>query len=126
MNFAICVRKRKNVILPLLIMMELQKQNAPDMYRMIIVCNINVPAANMKRNVLRVQSMSKDNRRAREELERIYGKGCFFKRANIAARLEEKDIKLSFKKFVEHKRYTGKKISHQISYHHLRHRSERR
>ena len=69
--------------------------------------------------------MSSENRRAREKLEEIYGKGCFFKRADIARRLEEKDIEISFKKFVKYKRLTGKKISHQISYHHLRHRSER-
>ena len=30
--------------------------------------------------------MSKNNRSAKKELERIYGKGCFFERAHIAER----------------------------------------
>lgn len=69
--------------------------------------------------------MSKGNKKAKQELERIYGKGCFFSRAKLAERLAEKGIEPTYKKFVEHKRYTGKKISHQITYHHLRHKSER-
>ena len=69
---------------------------------------------------------NKSNKVARKELERIYGKGCFFARAKLAERLEQEDKELSFRRFVEHKRYTGKKISHQITYHHLVHKSERR
>lgn len=70
--------------------------------------------------------MSSTNKRAREKLEQIYGKGCFFARARLAERLEERDITLSFRRFVQKKIYKGKKISHQINYHHLRHRSEGR
>lgn len=70
--------------------------------------------------------MSKDNKTAKNELIRIYGKGCFFSRAKLAERLEEKGIEPTYKKFVEKKRYSGKKISHQLTYHHLRHKSERR
>lgn len=33
--------------------------------------------------------MSKSNKRIRKQLERIYGKGCMFERANIEARIEE-------------------------------------
>ena len=69
---------------------------------------------------------SKSNKRARKELERIYGKGCFFARARLAERLEQIDKELSFKKFVQRKRYSGKKISHRITFHHLIHKSERR
>lgn len=69
--------------------------------------------------------MSKGNKAAKKELERIYGKGCFFVRARIAERIETTD-ELSFKRFVEYKRYRGKKISHRITYHHLVHKSERR
>lgn len=65
------------------------------------------------------------NKAAREELERIYGKGCFFARAKLAERLEEKGIELSFRKFVERKIFKGKIISHRITYHHLKHKSER-
>lgn len=67
---------------------------------------------------------SKKNKKARKELERIYGKGCFFARAKIADRIETLD-ELSFKRFVEFKRFNGKPISHQITFHHLIHKSER-
>lgn len=33
--------------------------------------------------------MSKANKRIRRQLEKIYGKGCMFERANIEARIEE-------------------------------------
>ena len=66
---------------------------------------------------------NKRNKQARKELERIYGKGCFFARAKIAERIETTD-ELSFKRFVEYKRYKGKKISHRITYHHLVHRAD--
>ena len=66
---------------------------------------------------------NKRNKQARKELERIYGKGCFFARARIAERIETTD-ELSFKRFVEYKRYKGKKISHRITYHHLVHRAD--
>lgn len=66
---------------------------------------------------------NKRNKQARKELERIYGKGCFFARAKIAERIETTD-ELSFKRFVEYKRYKGKKISHRITYHHLVHRTD--
>lgn len=70
--------------------------------------------------------MSKSkNKETRMKLEQIYGKGCFFARAKLAERLEERDITLSFKKFVQEKRYKGKKIRNNITYHHLRHVSER-
>lgn len=64
------------------------------------------------------------NKQAKKELERIYGRGCFFSRAKLADRIREKGITLTFEKFIENKRYAGKKISHQITYHHLRHKSE--
>lgn len=34
---------------------------------------------------------SKGNKKARKELERIYGKGCFASRAKVADRLETPD-----------------------------------
>lgn len=70
--------------------------------------------------------MSNKNRSAKKELERIYGKGCFFNRANIAKRIEEMGGIKTFKVFVKEKRFKGKSISHQITYHHLKHKSERR
>ena len=67
---------------------------------------------------------SKKNKKIRMQLEKMYGKGCFFARARLAERLEQIDKDLSFKRFVQKKIYSGKKISHQISLHHLQHQSE--
>ena len=67
---------------------------------------------------------SKKNKKIRMQLEKMYGKGCFFARARLAERLEQIDKDLSFKRFVQKKIYSGKKISHQISLHHLQHSSE--
>lgn len=67
---------------------------------------------------------SKKNKKIRMRLEKMYGKGCFFARARLAERLEQIDKDLSFKRFVQKKIYSGKKISHQISLHHLKHQSE--
>lgn len=68
--------------------------------------------------------MSKNNRSARRDLERKYGKGCFFKRANCAERIEEMGGIKTFHVFIREKKFKGKPISHQITYHHLKHRSE--
>ena len=68
--------------------------------------------------------MSKNNRSAKKELERIYGKGCFFERAHIAEKIEAMGGIRTFKIFVQEKKFKGKSISHQITYHHLKHRSE--
>lgn len=64
------------------------------------------------------------NRTARQELERIFGKKCFFKRAKCAKRIEVLGGIKTYKTFLEQRKYTGKKISHQLTYHHLRHKSE--
>lgn len=68
--------------------------------------------------------MSKNNRSARKELERIYGKGCFFNKAKVAEQIEAMGGIKTFKVFVQEKRFKGKPISHQITYHHLKHKSE--
>lgn len=69
--------------------------------------------------------MSKNkNRQIRQQLARLYGKGCFFERAHIAEKIEKMGGIKTYKKFLQEKRYTGKKIVNQISMHHLCHRSE--
>lgn len=69
--------------------------------------------------------MSKNkNRQIRQQLTRLYGKGCFFERAHIAEKIEKMGGIKTYKKFLQEKRYTGKKIVNQISMHHLCHRSE--
>ena len=68
--------------------------------------------------------MSNSNRSAKKELERIYGKGCFFNRAKVAEQIEAMGGIKTFKVFVKEKKFKGKPISHQITYHHLKHKSE--
>lgn len=69
--------------------------------------------------------MSKNkNRQMRRQLEKLYGKGCFFERAHIAEKIEQIGGIKTYRKFVQEKRYSGKKITYQISYHHLKHVSE--
>ena len=69
--------------------------------------------------------MSKNkNRQIRQQLTRLYGEGCFFERAHIAEKIEKMGGIKTYKKFLQEKRYTGKKIVNQISMHHLCHRSE--
>lgn len=69
--------------------------------------------------------MSKNkNRQMRRQLERLYGKGCFFERAHIAEKIEKMGGIKTYKTFLQEKRYVGKKITLQISYHHLKHVSE--
>lgn len=71
--------------------------------------------------------MSKDNKSARQALEREYGKGCMFKAARIEDQVEALKTIKTYKTFLRETRYTGKKI-HQleknITFHHLRHKSE--
>lgn len=68
--------------------------------------------------------MSKSNRSARQELERLCGKGCFFKRAHCAERIEQMGGIKTFKVFVKERKFKGKKISYQMTFHHLKHKSE--
>ena len=68
--------------------------------------------------------MSNSNCSAKKELERIYGKGCFFNRAKVAEQIEAMGGIKTFKVFVQEKKFKGKPISHQITYHHLKHKSE--
>jgi hypothetical protein len=71
--------------------------------------------------------MSKDNRAVRENLERIYGKGCWFARAKLAERLEQVDGVLSYKKYVQKQHYSKKKLhklNNNMTLHHLVHQSE--
>ena len=68
--------------------------------------------------------MSKSNRSARKELQRLCGKGCFFKRAGCEKKIEKLGYIKTFKTFLKKMKYSGKKISYQLTYHHLKHRSE--
>ena len=63
------------------------------------------------------------NKVIQRKLKNIYGEGCFFHRAGIAERIEAMGGIRTFKSFTEEKRLKGKKISYQITVHHLKHRS---
>lgn len=69
--------------------------------------------------------MSGKNKPVRQQLARLYGKGCFFERARIAEKIEELGGIKTYKKFLQEKKYHGKKIVNQITYHHMVHSSER-
>lgn len=67
------------------------------------------------------------NKSAREALEAIYGKGCMFKRARIAERIEAMGGIKTYKRFLQEKRYTLKEIRRYesiLTYHHLEHRQD--
>lgn len=70
----------------------------------------------------------KQNKKIREELEKIYGKGCMFEKAKIAEKIEQKKTIKTYKKFIEGKRFSGKiikKYKDTMTLHHLQHRSEK-
>lgn len=69
----------------------------------------------------------KKNKSVREELERIYGKGCMFKKAKVEEKIESIKTIKTYKKFIEEKKYTGKIIQiyeRQMNLHHLKHKFE--
>ena len=50
------------------------------------------------------------NKTARQKLEKEYGKGDMFKKANIEEKIEKKKTIKTYKKFLEERHYTGKFI----------------
>ena len=69
--------------------------------------------------------MSKGNKSAKHKLEQIYGKKDMFVTAGVEAKLEILQIR-SYKKFEQEQRFKGIPISQQLTFHHLRHKSEGR
>ena len=63
------------------------------------------------------------NKTIREELERLCGKGCFFKRAHIAERIEAMGGIKTYKVFISEKKFKRKK-KELMTLHHLKHKSE--
>lgn len=68
--------------------------------------------------------MGKSNKRAKETLIQIYGDGCMFEKAKIAERIEQMGGIRTYRSYVSEKRFKGKPIKKQLTYHHLRHKSE--
>ena len=70
---------------------------------------------------------SHKNKSIREKLEAKYGKGCMFRNAHIAEKIEAMGGIKTYKQFVGERRYKLKKIiqlEKQMTLHHLKHRSE--
>lgn len=68
--------------------------------------------------------MGKGNKKAKDKLIAIYGNNCMFASAKIAERIERMGGIRTYKSYVAEKKFKGKKISSQLTYHHLKHRSE--
>lgn len=67
------------------------------------------------------------NKSIREKLEAKYGKGCMFRNADIAKRIEAMGGIKTYRQYKEEHRYKIKKIiqlEKQMTLHHLKHRSE--
>lgn len=67
------------------------------------------------------------NKSAKQALERVYGKGCMFKKAHIEEQIEALRTIKTYRRFLQETRYTGRKIhllESNLTYHHLKHRSE--
>ena len=68
--------------------------------------------------------MGNSNKRAKQALIDIYGEFCMFEKARIAERIEQMGGIRTYRSYVAEKKFKGKKISKQLTYHHLKHRSE--
>ena len=67
------------------------------------------------------------NSKGRKSLERIYGKGCMFKKANKEEQIEKLHTIKTYKVFLKETHYSGniiKQLENNMTYHHLRHKSE--
>lgn len=67
--------------------------------------------------------MSKGNKKAKAQLERMFGKVDMFVAADCERVLENLNIR-SYKKFEKELHFKGIPISQQLTFHHLRHRTE--
>lgn len=64
------------------------------------------------------------NKGAKNKLIEIYGEHCMFARARIAERIEKMGGIRTYKSYVAEKKFKGKKIAKQLTYHHLVHKSD--
>lgn len=70
---------------------------------------------------------SKKNKKIRLRLEQVYGKGCMFKKARIAERIEAMGGIKTYRQFIEERHFTLKEIRRlesNMTLHHLKHVSE--
>ena len=68
--------------------------------------------------------MSKKNKKARKQLEQIYGKGCMFEKAKVAERIAKMGGIKTYSSFLASKKFKGKGIKRCMTYHHLVHEED--
>ena len=64
------------------------------------------------------------NKEAKEKLIALYGEISMFQESGAEKYIEGLRRIKTYKKYLEQKRFRGKKISKQLQYHHLKHKSE--
>lgn len=67
------------------------------------------------------------NKKKREELERIYGKGSMFQKAQTEEYVETLPTITGYKQFIKQRRYTTKiinQLNKAMNYHHLKHKAD--
>lgn len=68
-----------------------------------------------------------NNKRKREQLEQIYGKGSMFQKAKTEEYIETLPRIKGIKQYVKERKYSGKqlqKLTAEMQYHHMKHKSE--
>ena len=68
--------------------------------------------------------MGNNNKKAKEELMKLYGKGCMFEKAQIAERIAKMGGIKTYASYLAGKKFKGKSIKKQLTYHHLQHKSD--
>lgn len=64
------------------------------------------------------------NKKAKKMLIELYGENCMFEKANIAERIAKMGGIRTYSSFLANKRFKGKSIAKQLTYHHLQHKSD--
>ncbi|MBR6688775.1 MAG: hypothetical protein IKL68_02025 [Clostridia bacterium] len=64
------------------------------------------------------------NKGAKNKLIEIYGKHCMFERAKVAERIERMGGIRTYKSYLVDKKFKGKRIVKQLTYHHLVHKAD--
>lgn len=64
------------------------------------------------------------NKGAKNKLIEIYGRHCMFERARVAEKIERMGGIRTYRSYLADKKFKGKRIVKQLTYHHLRHKSE--
>lgn len=64
------------------------------------------------------------NKKVKEQLMELYGKGCMFEKARIAERIAKMGGIRTYSSYLAEKKFRGKSIKKQLTYHHLQHKAD--